>query len=86
MKLIIEIDEKTYNKFKKGITDIEGNLTVRKAVRNGTPLQAEFEEIKEEIEKCYYNDSPEVDGVIIFKEDVNNIFSKRITELKGEKE
>lgn len=45
---------------------------------------SELENIKEEIEKCYYNDSSEVDGVIIFKEDVNNIFNKHVAELKGE--
>ena len=42
--------------------------------------------IKSEIEKCYYNDSPEVDGVVVMKEDINSLFDKRISELKeGEK-
>lgn len=47
-------------------------------------ISFELEKIKTEIEQCYYNNQPDVDGVIIFKDDVNNIFNKHIAELKGE--
>ena len=77
MKLIIEIDEKTYNKFKKGITDIEGNLTVRKAVRNSKPLQAEFEKIKAEIKKMRSKQNCSCSDCL-------DIIDNHIKELKGE--
>lgn len=44
---------------------------------------AELEKIKSEIEQCYYNDN-NVDGVIIFKRDIDDVFNERIAELKGE--
>lgn len=47
MKLIIDIPEENYNEYKK-IGDSRDILF--EAIRNGTPLQAELEEIKAEIE------------------------------------
>ena len=55
MKLIIDIDEQTYNKARRYITELEIKdiLTVRKAIRKGVKLETELEEIKAEIGKQY---------------------------------
>ena len=48
MKLIIDIDEQTYNKARIYITELEIKdiLIVRKAIRKGVKLETELEEIK----------------------------------------
>ena len=80
MKYVIEIDEEEYKLFERDCI----NNGWRKTIEKAKPLQAELEKIKAEVEQCYYNNQPNVDGVIIFKEDINNIFNKHISELKGE--
>ena len=87
MKLIIDIDEQTYNKARIYITELEIKdiLIVRKAIRKGVKLETELEEIKAEaeelIEHCDSDyDFEEIYGIRL----VVGILDNRLSELKGE--
>ena len=77
-KIIIEIDEQSYE---DAINDTEWDtlslgIYLKEQVKNGKPLQAEFEEIKAEIKASRILTT---DRII-----VDEILDNRIAELKGE--
>ena len=85
MKLIIDIDEQTYNKARRYITELEIKdiLTVRKAIRKGVKLETELEEIRAEIKEVQsfsFRTRGECEGLKIALEIIDN----HISELKGE--
>ena len=85
MKYVIDIPEDMIESLEQGCFGVKYNsYDTATCIMNGKPLSEELEKIKAEVEQCYYNNQPNVDGVIIFKEDINNIFNKHISELKGE--
>lgn len=59
------------------MNDINKLLSFAKGYTKGILIK-----IKTEIEQCYYNDNNNVDGVIIFKRDIDDIFNEYITEMK----
>lgn len=90
MKLVIDIDEEMYKQVIASdiIYVLDDNIDlimVENAIANGTPLQAELEEIKAEIDNCLIH-NPDYDecnvnmGLGISYE----IIKKHISELKGE--
>lgn len=84
VKLIIELPNGTVYGVKKKDRFTWTTLDeLKEAIKKGKPLQAEFEEIKAEIDKLemfylYSNDD------LISKKEVFEIIDNRIKELKGE--
>ena len=82
MKLIIDIPEDV-----KGIIDSKGTNeivveTIWKAVKNGTPLEEEIENIKAEIKPYCWKIKRENEYLVVELEDVNYILNKHIKENK----
>lgn len=82
MKIVIDLDEKYYNDIKNSPTASNySTLYALFGIRNGTPLQAELEEIKAEIkEYCEWCDNAHYQST----KGIMLIFDKHIKELKGE--
>ena len=94
MKLIINIDENRFKDIQRiaSVQIIRRSLTCEQIIANGTPLQAELEEIKAEI-GLYYSDcllsisENDEDCKICNKNVFESILRKidnHISELKGE--
>ena len=85
MKLIIDIDEQTYNKVGRYLVGLELEdllLNVRKALRKGKKLETELEEIKLEIDE---KSNMHLDGdFYILNFDVKKILDNRIKELNND--
>lgn len=88
MKLIIDIDDKTYDRIKR-IDKIHGIAPLNEyeiAIANGTPLSEELEKMKAEIKTlstCELGSWQEI-GVGEMKSDVINVINEHISKLKGE--
>ena len=91
MKRIIDISEEDYKecKFRNDLlslggkpTDLTFNMRIETLIAEGTPLQAELEEIKTEILNLWftgYADKPKLD-----REEVIKILDKHIKEIDNE--
>ena len=92
MKLIIDIDEEDYKEciFRKDLlslggepTDLTFNMRMETIIANGTPLQAELEEIKAEISKLTrYWTSEDKHINLVSDNAVNRILDNHIKEIK----
>lgn len=89
MKLIIDISDKTYeiirdmmyfyNPQRSGRAETKEIIT---AIKNGTPLEEEFEQIKEEMREYWEWCDEELQAPSL--RGVRTILDKHIDELKGE--
>ena len=85
MKLIIDMPDNVYARFLKDDFDLGDFETTRSVIRNGKPLQAEFEKIRAEITACTQQEEGEVPACINYGIKLSTeIVEKHIAELKVE--
>ena len=87
MKLIIDIDEDVYKLFTgngQGMKVVKFNL--ENALKNGTPLEEELEQLKADIKEASYDRLDGFNGgqMVVDWEDIEDMFYDHISELKGE--
>jgi len=81
MKIVIDISEEDYIFVKKQVADgITNPLKI--CIANGTPLEEELEKFKEELGE--YSRYTAGNDLVVWWEDIEEVFNEHIEELKGE--
>ena len=87
MKLIIDIDDKTYKDVKQFYDKMSEHECIGEyelAIAEGIPLEEELKKIKQEIHKLAFDDDDGDYMTLIDDDEAMELIDKHIAELKGE--